>query len=279
MNIRASMLPGHTDCTRRSMARQYRKKFEQEGYSFHQLAPSIGSSAGTATHTGIGELFKAKWSGQAMNLDAAVETALVGFRAEISEGATWDDTSPNANVAEKQIRDMVTAYMRGPAQTEMPLTVQIDGKDAPAIELELSANAGDGWMLTGHVDLVTDEYVIRDFKTGAVNREYFSQLGAYSLLLRSQKMITASIELTKDFIQRCRKTKEQEPCVTKSYPVAASESAASGLIKSIKREWQLYEGCRSLDEAFPANLHSMMCTPKYCLAYATDFCPLSKYKK
>jgi len=279
MNIRASMLPGHPDCTRRSMARQYRKSFEQEGYSFNQLAPSIGSSAGTATHTGIGELFKAKWQGQAMNLDTAVDVALAEFRTEVEKGATWDETSPNANVAETQIRNMITAYMKGPAQTEMPLTVQIEGQDAPAIELELKANAGDGWMLTGHVDLVTSEYIIRDFKTGAVNREYFSQLGAYSLLLRSQKYITASIELTKDFIQRCKKTKPQEPCVSKSYPVRASEAAASGLIKSIKREWTLYQACKDLDEAFPANLHSMMCTPKYCLAFGTDFCSLSKLKK
>ena len=273
-NIRASMLSGHPDCTRRSVARQYRKHFEAKGYEFKTLAPSIGSSAGTATHTGIGEMFKAKWKGETVNLDAAVEAAITGFREEIQDGATWDDTSPNANVAELQIRNMIQAYSVGPLQSVMPLTVN----GAPAIELELKANTGDGWTLTGHIDLVTDEYVIRDFKTGSVNREYFAQLGAYSLLVRSAGMITTPIELVKDFIQRTRKTKVQEPCVTYDYPVAPSERAAMGVIKAIKREMAVYDETGDLDEAFPANLHSMMCTPKYCLAHGTGFCPLSGRK-
>ena len=220
MNIRASMTSGYNDCRRRAVARQWRRKFEKLGYEFRQTQPSVGSATGTACHTGIRSLYNDKWHRRTINLDDAVEQAIVGFHAEIDSGVEWDETSQNANVAETQIRQQVRAYLHGPVKTEMPLTViDENGSPAPALELKLEAKAAEGWLITGHIDLVTVACAVRDYKTGAVDRSYHEQLGTYSLLVRSNKILTGTTELYKDYVKRCRKTKSQEPTVSTKYPV------------------------------------------------------------
>jgi hypothetical protein len=279
VNIRASMTSGYNDCRRRSAARQWRRKFEKLGYEFRQTRPSVGSATGTSCHTGIRSLYTDKWNGREMDLDGAVEQAIVEFRAEIDGGAEWDDTTQNANVAETQIRNQINAYLNGPCQSEMPLTVKDpDGNPAPALELKLEAKAAEGWLITGHIDLVTVAHAVRDYKTGSVDRSYHEQLGTYSLLVRSNNILTGTTELYKDYVKRCRKTKLQEPPVCTLYPVKESESAAMGTIKGIMADMAKFDETQNLDEAFPANLFSQMCSPKYCCCYATDLCPLTKLR-
>ena len=277
MDIRASMTSGYNDCRRRAVARQWRRKFEKLGYEFRQTQPSVGSATGTACHTGIRLLFADKWNDRALNLDGAVEQAVNEFRAEIEKGCEWDATTQNANVAEAQIRSQVNAFMHGPCQTEKPLTITDEnGNPAPAIELKLEAKISADWLLTGHIDLVTVSQTIRDYKTGAVDRMYNEQLGSYSLLVRSNGILTGTAELYKDYVKRCGKTKPQEPPVSTKYPVKESESAAMGTIKGIIADMAKFDETQNLDEAFPANLMSMMCVERYCLAFGTDFCPLTK---
>ena len=277
MNIRASMTSGYNDCRRRAVARQWRRKFEKLGYEFRQTQPSVGSASGTACHTGIRLLYTDKWNERKLDLDGAVEQAVAEFHAEIDSGVEWDATSQNANETEKQIRNQINAYMYGPCQAEMPLTItDKDGNPAPALELKLEAKAAVGWLLTGHIDLVTVSQTIRDYKTGAVDRMYNEQLGSYSLLVRSNGILTGTAELYKDYVKRCGKTKPQEPPVSTKYPVKESESAAMGTIKGIIADMAKFDETQNLDEAFPANLMSMMCVERYCLAFNTDFCCLTK---
>lgn len=266
MNIRASMLPSYPDCPRRAVAKQYRRKFEKLGYTFRNLPPSVGAAAGTAVHSGAEQLLRALHAGKSITIEQALEPAITGFQEETGKGAIWDDTTPNSNVAIEQIRKMVTAYSQ---HLEMPATIN----DEPAVELSLEANAGDGWTLTGHIDLVTATGWVRDTKTGALIRPYHTQLGAYSLLVRSNKIIKVEGAAI-DFIQRVGKTKHQPPRVEQTYPVRSCEREAESLIQRIKSDMAAFDGTQSVG-CFMANQMSMMCSDKYCPAWGTSFCELT----
>lgn len=269
MNIRASMIPSYPDCPRRAVAKSFGKKFVRAGYTFRQLPPSVGAAAGTAVHASTAEMDRAVWRGEKPNVDAAVDMAIAGFMEETSTGCTWDDTTPNANAAQHQIKRMTLAYT-----PRMPLT--INGEPAVEIggEMGLRANAGDGWFLTGHPDLIDAERFIRDKKTGSVVRPYHGQLGGYSLLVRSNG-ICEPAGLGMDYIPRTPRTKGQKPPIITEYPVSACERCAMGIIQRIKADMKLFDETGDLERAFSANQMSMMCTDKYCPAWGTNFCELS----
>lgn len=271
MNIRASMLPSYPDCPRRSVAKQFRKKFEKLGYVFRELPPSVGAATGTATHKGAEMLLRAKHANKVITLDEAVAPALAGFAEEIAPGAIWDDTTPNPNTANQQIQRQVAAYLHGPMKHIMPLTVNGE----PAVELELRATIAPGWDLTGHIDVVDDTAWIRDTKTGALIRPYHAQLGGYSLLVRSARILEAVKGCCIDFIQRVGKTKPQPPCQTVAYPVPACERNAMGIINRIIADMRQFDQEQN-PQVFLANQMSMMCSDKYCPAFGTDFCELTK---
>ena len=271
MNIRASMLPGYNDCTRRAVAKQYKRKFQKLGYEFRELAPSVGSSVGTAVHISTAELDKALWRGEKPNLSVAVDMAVTALVEELSTGCTWDDTTPNMNTAQLQIQRMTECYT-----PIMPLTV--NGEPAVEIggEMGLQADCGDGWILTGHPDLIDANGFLLDKKTGAKMRPYQGQFGGYSLLVRSNKIIKQLSGVGMLYIARMGKTKHQTPPVLQSYGVALCEREAMGTIHRIKSDMALFDSNGDLNKAFPCNQSSMMCTPKYCPAFGTDFCELTK---
>lgn len=277
-HIRASMLPGYVDCPRRAVAKSYRRKFQKLGYELRELPPSVGAAAGTAVHASTAEMDRALWRGEPANVDQAVEAAIVGFNTETGTGCIWDDTTPNQNVAHMQIRKMTMAYT-----PRMPMT--INGEPAVEIggEFGLQANAGDGWVLTGHPDLIDELRFIRDKKTGSLVRPYHGQLGAYSLLVRSNK-ICEPAGLGMDYIPRTPKTRDQKPPIITEYPVAICERNAMGIIKKIKADMGEFDSSvnsgRPLGdlESFSANQMSLMCSDKYCPAFSTCFCEMTKGK-
>jgi len=268
------MLPGYVDCSRRSAAKQYRKHFEKDGYEFRQLPPSVGAAAGTAVHKGVEVALKARWARKQVTADDILQPAYELFMGETAPGAIWDDTTPNANVAQQQIRSMISAYLQGPGKNVVPLTMP---NGEPAVELHLEANAGDGWMVTGTMDIATDGWV-RDLKTGALMRPYQAQLGAYGLLALSNKVIVDIKGLCIDFVQRKGKTKAQPPCVTQEYPVDVSMKYARGIIQRIQADMACYDATGDLNAAFMANPCSMMHSEKYCPAFGTDFCKMGTLK-
>ncbi len=264
------MLSSYADCPRRAAAKQFRKLFAADGYEFRQLAPSVGSAAGTALHVITGEMNRAVWNGEQFRLDDALQMAFQGFSEGIAEGCEWDATTPNTNTAEYQIRRMAAVY-----KPRMPLT--IDG--APAIEIGgeygIRANAGDGWTLSGHPDLIGADAAVDDTKSGVVLRPHQPQLGGYSLLLRSNNLVRPTrIGLT--FIQRIAKTKPQKPPVIVEYSIPEAERYAMGVIKRIKSDMATYKETGDLEQSFLVNPCSMMCSPKFCPAHGTDFCPITK---
>ena len=272
MNIRASMLPGYADCPRRAVAKQYRRRFQADGYEFRELPPSVGSSVGTAVHAATAALNISLWRGEAPNVDQAVDSAITAMVDELSKGAVWDDTTPNLNTAQLQVKRMAAVYV-----PRMPFTIN----GAPAVEIGgeegLKADCGDGWELTGHPDLIDADRVLEDTKTGAVVRPYQGQLGGYSLLVRSNNICELT-GLGMRYIPRIGKTKFQTPPIYTGYPVGPCERNATGTILRIKADMKIYNETGDLERAFPCNQSSMMCSDKYCPAKGTRFCELTKLK-
>ena len=268
MNIRCSALPGFTDCSRRAAAKQFKKQLEEDGYTFTSLPPSVGAAVGTSAHKGVEAALKAKFYRKPATAQQILEPAMEAFRKETEQSCIWDDTTPNVNTAQQQIRSLISAYINGPGKTVMPLRL---ASGEPAVELSLEADAGNGWKLTGTLDLAEGAGV-RDFKSGALSRCYHAQLGAYALLALSNKIVPEIKTLAIDFCKRVGKSKPQPPCQSQLYPVELSLSYAMGIITRVKRDWAEYKQDGNLEIAFQANPMGMLCSSKYCLAYGTDFC-------
>jgi hypothetical protein len=262
-NIRCSMLPSYADCGRRAAAKQYRKEVEGAGFALRELDPSVGAALGTAVHSGAAMLLQAKKaSGQVGSESDALEFAVGEFDEGTRDGATWDDTTPNKNVAHFQIRRLIASY------------AELAGRVDPAlIEFPLRVDAGDGFELTGTIDLLTKQLALRDLKSGALPRPYQAQLGSYSLLLKSNNVAVA--ETLIDWLPRAPKTKPQPSVETQRYAVDTCERAAFATIKLIKRD--VTEFRRTGDPwAFQANPCSMMCVERFCPAHSTKFCDMWK---
>jgi len=265
VTIRSSMLPSWQDCPRRSAAKSYRKMIERQGFKLRELQPSIGAAVGTAVHKVAEVVLRAKIeTGELGNVNDGLEQAFIGFREEIEPGAIWDDTTPNLNAATKQIQGLAQAYIAGVASKVDPL----------AVELSLEADTGDGFMLTGHIDLVTVQGEVRDLKTGGVDRPYYEQLGAYGLLVRSHGIVPVT-GIGIDWIKRVGKTKPQPPVQVKQYQSAICQKAALEVIGEVKRCLGEFQQSGN-PAAFGCNTMSMMCSDKYCPAWGTDFCPVSR---
>lgn len=257
--IRASMLPGYADCARRAAAKQFRRELEEMGYELRQVLPSVGAAAGTAVHAVAATVMQSRIDGKEVPAEQALEQALAGFDEEVSGGCEWDDTTRNRDAAQKQILRMSRAYL-----------AEFRGLRPKAVELPVEANMGDSWRLSGHIDLITEDGWVRDLKTGAVSRPYLQQLGAYSLLVRSQRILEP-VGLAVDFIKRCPLRREQDPVVSRGYEVALAEGEAWATVLRIRRDFEAFQGAGDVRE-FACNPSSMMCSERFCPAWGTAFC-------
>ena len=270
--IRASMLPGYADCARRAAAKQWLREIENAGYELRELRPSVGAAVGTAVHAAAARMLQTKIdTGELGGGKDGIEIAIEAFRKETEPGAEWDDTTPNRSTAETQIERLTLAYRLGVARHLNPA----------AVEQAWEVPAGDGFVLTGHCDVITVDGVVRDLKTGALSRPYQAQLGAYSLLARSQDPPIDVTGVAVDFIRRTPKTKPQEPPVTETYEQEVSERAAWSVIERIRQDMagfrrRLADGDEPPEEAFLANPMSMMCRPQFCPAHGTAWCALGR---
>lgn len=270
------MLSSYADCPRRAIARQFKYEVEKAGYALRQTLPSIGAAVGTATHHVIDNFFKAKLVTSEFTLEDAVEQAVIELKTELQHGCEYDQSTPSVDVARQQINRMAMAYLNNPEISNLiPL----------AVEHRVTVDLDDVWQITGQIDLVTAHPTggshLRDLKTGGVSRSHFQQLGCYSLLLRSDPPPNVPAEIaavTVDFIKRTPKTRPQDEVVSNAYPASLCEQAAFAVINHIKRDWEEFKQTSDPD-VIPVNFMSMMCVERYCLAYGTDWCPLSKEVK
>lgn len=259
--IRSSMLPAYFDCARRAAAKQFTKTIQSAGFQLRETSPSVGSSFGTAAHSGLEFMLRHKMENLVTgSAEAALEVALGKLGEEAKDGLEWDDTTPNISTAALQMR-RVMDECANLAERINPVRV----------EWELCANLGDDFELTGHVDYFTKEGIVRDFKSGALHRPYQAQLGAYALLAKANGEEVKGVAI--DWIARQPKSKPQTPVEVETYPISTCEKAAWSTIQRIKRDVLAFKDSGDPFE-FPANPMTMMCSDRFCSAHGTSFCTM-----
>jgi hypothetical protein len=257
MKIRASQLPGYNDCARRTAASLFRKELEDMGYEFRKRSPGIAPVVGTAVHAGVSHIMEEKLStGFLGRLNDMKEVGVESLKEKVKDGVTWDDTSPNRNHAEQQVKKLSKTYYNRVAPHVNPIMVEQETKGKVK-----------GIVTTGHPDIVTTTEVL-DLKTGRKGTTYAEQLGLYSLQLKKAGVKVK--HLIVDHLPRTQKGKTQA-CNQYNYPVHHCEVKAYYTVERIINDYNKFKET-SNPQYFADNHQSVLCSPKYCHAWGTGWC-------
>jgi hypothetical protein len=272
--IRVSALASYPDCPRRGAARLFWREITDAGFKLRYLPRGIGALIGTAVHRGVSVVLGTKASTGTLPLrTVAIENSREALRDGV-DGVEVQYDGPNGAThnmrdAVDQVIRMTGVYHDNVAPTVNPIIV----------EERLEAEVEQGLVLSGQPDLVCREPgSIRDLKTGArMPSSHAPQLGGYSLLARSHghKIERAAI----DFVKRVNPSKPQPVPVTNEAVIARAETAASNILRQMALDLDTFrngDAARRISPndpwSFMANPDSMLCSPKYCPAFGTEFC-------
>lgn len=263
--LRASSLTEFPDCERRFASRHLADLVGAAGFQLRRLPMQIGAKVGTAVHAGAAHLLRHKIAtgenvldGNGALMQAAQEVGVESLRAEVNQGAVWDEVSPTINTAEHQTRRMLFSY----AMTIVP-TIQ-----PVAVEQELVARFSPRIRLIGHLDIAED-LGIDDNKTGARQRPNHPQYGAYSLLRRSNGAEVSRFR--EHYVPRVPIKQDQPVPTTTTYPVETCEQAAHAVLGRVEESIKRFEKSSNPWEWIP-NPASMLCSDRFCSAWGTSFC-------
>ncbi len=272
VTIRASSLTGYMDCPRRSAATMFRQEIEEAGYSLKERINGIAAAIGSGVHAGAAISLQEKATAGALPpLSVATDAAIETLKESVADGVTYETkgTAQHFGHAESHVLRMTAAYHSVIAPKVEPIIV----------ETRLEAQVAPGIILSGQADVVAREPgKVRDLKTTKrVGKTHNPQIGAYSLLAR-----TAGIDVTGavvDEIERVTLKNPQPDPVSTDYEIELVENAAANVLRHVQGDLHVFRhgdaDHRVLPGdawAFPANPSSMLCGPKYCAAYGTDFC-------
>jgi hypothetical protein len=265
IKARCSSLTEIPDCERRWAARHAQELLSAAGFQVRQMPGQIGAKVGTGTHSGVAHMLQRKIdTGELSSRQDAEEIGIESLRAELAEGAVFDDTTPTMNTAERQVQRMVAVYHVVIAPTVKPV----------AVEQALEARYNPRITLTGHLDLAEDN-VVDDLKTGVLQRPNHPQYGGYSLLRRSHGHPVTNIN--EHYVPRNSIDRPQRQPVITPYPVATSEKAARAVLARIDSGLQGF-----LQDGDPwhwiPNPASMLCSDRFCPAHGTAFCQAHRSK-
>lgn len=266
--IRCSSLSGYPDCPRRGATRLFWREIIAAGYQLRQVGRGIGAIVGTAVHSGAAAVFgerakSGKLPPESLALDATVESFQGQFGDQPIEYDGPRGVTHNRAEAEAQSLRMARTYFRTIAPAVDPLIV----------EERFEAEVAEGIVLSGAPDLVAREpRRVRDLKTGVRLGSHAPQIGAYSLICRSNGLEVDQAAI--DWLQRTATNKEQPDPVTEAVPLVTAEVAAASIIQHIVGDLRTFrEGdperrIRPGDSwAFLANPSSVLCGAKWCPAY------------
>ena len=272
--IRCSALSGYPDCNRRGAARLFWREIEAAGFKLRRTPRGIGAAVGSAVHKAAAVTLDEKaTSGSLPPASVATDAALDTLSDELADGEVAYDgprgATHNRNDAVRQAIGMTRAYHRLVAPTVEPIIV----------EERLEAEIAPGLILSGQPDVVAREpHKVRDLKTGArASGSHAPQIGAYSLLARSHQLDIQEAGI--DFIQRVGVSKPQPDPVSTTVAIGQAETAASSIIAHIAGDLATFREGDPVRRilpgdpwAFQANPASILCSPKYCAAFGTEFC-------
>jgi PD-(D/E)XK nuclease superfamily len=270
--IRASALSLYPDCPRRTAARLFWREIAAAGFKLRHVSRGIGAAIGSSVHQAAAAMLREKaQKGTLPPTSFATDAARDGVIAELQEGEIlFDPTTPNRGQAVIQSVEMTRGYHRTIAPGVEPILV----------EERLEAEVMPGLVLSGQPDVVAREPArLRDVKTSSRPRpgSHAPQLGAYALLVRTHGLDVEEAAI--DHVQRVPPHKLQPDPQSKPVPITQAETAASSILKHIEGDLATFRAGdperRILPGdpwAFQANPASILCSPKYCPAFGTDFC-------
>ncbi len=276
--VRASSTTGYADCNRRGAARMFRREIEAAGFRLRRIARSVGACIGSAVHLSASTTLREKAEKGALPpLSVGLDAAMEGLKqqAETAEdGVLFDGNGPARNMAdaEAQTRSMATAYHHVIAPQVEPILV----------ETRLEARFSPLLIVSCQSDVVAREpNWLRDLKTGKRQSTHNPQIGCYSITARTHgyQIDQAAIDFVKRVSVGPRAKSPQPPPTTTFHSVALVENAALNVLRHIENDLLVFrhgDPERRLlagdPWAFAANPSSILCGPKYCEAWGTDFC-------
>jgi hypothetical protein len=272
--VRVSALSRWHECERKGAIGLLFHEIEAAGFRLHRLGRGIAAIQGSTVHkaAAFGQTEKAK-TGALPPTSYVVDVARDEMFEQQQLGAVQMDgprgVTHNWNDALTQVVAMSTAYH----QVIAPLTQPV------IVETRFEAEIEPGLILSGQPDLICHEpHMVRDLKTGTrPPASFVPQLGGYSLLARSHNLEINAAAI--DFVRKVARGKPQPPPETRTANIADAETAAAMIVRSIATAIDTF---RRGDErrgvgpgdpwAFSANPACVLCSPKYCPAYDTEFC-------
>jgi len=269
LKIRASQTSGWNDCPRRGASRSYRDMITDAGFELNDYAfmvRFVSSTIGTSCHEGAKFALQNKLEGKQFSLDDMTDISINYFNEAKESGLAYDTITGKPSDADIQIQNIMRSYYHFLLPNINPI----------AVEFEMEAEMQDGTIITAHADVI-ETISIRDLKTGKSPDDYHSQLGTYSILAKTNGICNPK-KLLVDWIPRTAVSKNYEEPKSLLFNVEICEEEAKQTIKSIVSQVNNFTESKS-PSAFPANTNSILCSEKFCPAYATDFCKLKEKKE
>lgn len=277
--IHSSYLAGWNDCALRSVARVLSDWIlNNTDYLLRIPLNGVSSYIGTGSHKAVNHLLQVKMNmGEVnhTNLTDAVEIGILEYRKKTMDvNVDYDETTQTNKTAETQIDKITTSYYFfqvpniNPVALEKPLRCDLN-----PVSIEKTSYQ---FELTGTPDIIEKNRII-DLKTGKSGDTYHAQLGAYSLILKAHNMSTPET-CTIHRAPRVAVKSEQPDPEEFNFTTEICEQEAKTAIAFATRD--LATMMHYKDPSLIAhNTSSYMCSIKYCKAFNTDFCPVSKTLK
>ena len=274
ISIRSSLLPTYLDCPRRAAAQQWPDTVASSGHKLRRQNKNVLALIGTGTHSGAQYQMICKKDGEVLTdglCSRSVEAGICKYREEAQDGVDYDDTTRNQNAAETQITRLTKLYYFEVAPEINPYW----------IEKQMEVIFGE-WRVSGQLDILTQKtehtFGLRDTKTGAKIKLHQAQLGNYAMLAsRELKKINSKYSIADcgiDFLHRAALNK---PVSHKylGYNLRTAERLALETLRRIKYDYTNFIEAGD-PWCFMVNTNSMLCSPKYCRAFGTDWCEVTQ---
>lgn len=269
--IRASMLDNYGDCGLRVMVNYFPWMFKQAGYTPKERRQNIGAGVGQGVHAGSCHALKQVMAGEMVNDSDCKEVAIAAYREEVKDGVSFDEVTPRGPIesphvyAERVIFKLYKSWLSTEGYKVRPVLA----------EKQLQATLNDSFWLEGKLDQYNKPAHLLDIKTGKQMRFHPLQLWGYSTVLKANNYPVTLLSTV--FIKRVSKDKDAEKPVIHTYESSDIEAIGWAQTERIMRDIELFKQTRK-PLSFPINPSSFLCDAKYCTAYNTDICPVSKIK-
>lgn len=264
LTVRASSLSSFADCMARGFASSMRSLVEGAGYVLRSSPRSVSAMVGHGAHASVSaDLTAIKDRRARPSSRDAEEIGILAFRADLAADDSevlLDDTTPDRNIAEKQIRGISLVHYETIAPYSDPVSVE---------DRLFARVTSAGVLLSGQPDSIERSGVIRDLKTG--RRGNFSfQLAGYSVLAASNGIPVSAGEIVG--IPRCKPGSVLETYKDRIEGEVLAAGPVLAVFDLVGRISAAAARIEAGDPVLGVNPGGILCSPRFCAAHGTRFC-------